>query len=338
MLPIMPNLSHPDHREMKSVNEGEVDVSQLKNGIVKVTTAAACGVMEVSSVHPVDTITRRLMSNRDPVTSLSALNDVVFQDVSQSPLRERAAGLLPGSQLSTVYTVCKRAYKFGTQPLIEGSLNDSLGSEFHRVFEDKTADVMVSGTAGSICGAGEVVFLPLESLKVQSQVNSSGLVNTPAGTPLSKMYRGALWSVGRNVPGSFFLFAGNTAVQTFLRLNQPDSEPTLAQQASGSVAGVAGSAVITNPADVIKTRLQVTPYSEELTGRQLAKELIREEGYSGFFKGIGPRLLITGPKLALTMTLAQYLHQKFSTTATEDASVCVDLPEPHFGDSPNANP
>jgi len=106
----------------------------------------------------------------------------------------------------------------------------------------------------------------------------------------------------------------------------------------GPIAGVAGSAVITNPADVIKTRLQVTPYSEELTGRQLAKELIREEGYRGFFKGIGPRLLITGPKLALTMTLAQYLHQKVSTTATEDASVCVDLPEPDLGDSPNANP
>ena len=337
MLPIMPNFSVPEHREVKHPVEGNVDVSQLKNGIVKVTTAAACGVLEVSSTHPVDTITRRLMTNRDPVRSLNALNNVVFQNVSESPLRVRAAGLRSGSELATTHTVCKRAYKFGTQPLIEGALKDRFGSEFCSVFEGKTADVMLSGTAGSICGAGEVAFLPIETLKVQSQVNPSGLVNEPIGVPLSRMYRGALWCVGRNVPGSFALFAGNTAVQSVLRLNTPDSDPTLAQQAAGSVAGGAGNAVITNPTDVIKTRLQVTSYSEEVTGRQIAKDLIRQEGFGGFFRGIGPRLLITGPKLAVTMTLAQYLHQKFSTPTTQDASGCVDLPEPDLGDSPNAN-
>ncbi|KAL8231454.1 hypothetical protein R6Q57_001232 [Mikania cordata] len=62
----------------------------------------------------------------------------------------------------------------------------------------------------------------------------------------------------------------------------------LVQGAGGIFAGGAAS-LITTPLDTIKTRLQVMGHEKRPSTRQVIKTLIAEDGWKGFYKGIGPR-------------------------------------------------
>ncbi|GAV27360.1 hypothetical protein PMKS-000825 [Pichia membranifaciens] len=56
----------------------------------------------------------------------------------------------------------------------------------------------------------------------------------------------------------------------------------------GSIAG-GFAAAMTTPLDVLKTRLMLS--KERISVATLAKNLVKEEGYSVFFSGIGPRTM-----------------------------------------------
>ncbi|ANB11917.1 Pet8p [Sugiyamaella lignohabitans] len=56
----------------------------------------------------------------------------------------------------------------------------------------------------------------------------------------------------------------------------------------GSIAG-GFAAALTTPLDVIKTRLMLR--KSRASALQVAKQLLKDEGYSAFFKGIGPRTM-----------------------------------------------
>lgn len=61
------------------------------------------------------------------------------------------------------------------------------------------------------------------------------------------------------------------------------------------VAGVLtglSSAALTNPLDVVKTRLQ-TRAGGPATWRGVVAHLAREEGLAGFYRGVAPRMLNT---------------------------------------------
>jgi solute carrier family 25 protein 44 len=64
-------------------------------------------------------------------------------------------------------------------------------------------------------------------------------------------------------------------------------------QACGGVVAGGTSALATTPMDTVKTRLQVM--SSEGGGRptikQTVKQLLRDDGWWGFYKGVGPRFL-----------------------------------------------
>ena len=68
--------------------------------------------------------------------------------------------------------------------------------------------------------------------------------------------------------------------------------------ASGTLAG-ATSTVATTPLDVVKTRLQCSNAPVPL--RTIARELIAESGWRGFYAGLGPRLWSAIPRSVCTV-------------------------------------
>ncbi|KAJ3045050.1 hypothetical protein HK097_001303 [Rhizophlyctis rosea] len=79
---------------------------------------------------------------------------------------------------------------------------------------------------------------------------------------------------------------------------------------SGLTAGIV-SALVTNPMDVIKTRVQTLKVGKEAwEGRtqwgmikEVAKGLARTEGWKGFYRGVGARCVSVGPtSIMLIMT------------------------------------
>jgi hypothetical protein len=68
---------------------------------------------------------------------------------------------------------------------------------------------------------------------------------------------------------------------------------------SGAIAGA-----ISNPLDVIKTRVQI---ASNKNTKQVIQQLYQESGISGFSKGMGARILWIAPSMSLSITIFEML-------------------------------
>ena len=69
--------------------------------------------------------------------------------------------------------------------------------------------------------------------------------------------------------------------------------------------------IVAAPLDVIKTRIQAQAFSSSESGVSIVKNLLKEEGVGALFKGLGPKLLVVGPKLVFSFTIAQHMIAYF---------------------------
>jgi len=132
---------------------------------------------------------------------------------------------------------------------------------------------------------------------------------------LVNLYAGWQWTMIRNVPGSFSLFGVNALVRDCLIKKSP-KEMSFMETSISSTAGSLASIIVACPFDVIKTRIQSGRFEgmegKGLTkGALIAKNIVKEEGFGGFFKGVVPKCSTVGPKLVFSFTIAQYLMNAF---------------------------
>lgn len=90
------------------------------------------------------------------------------------------------------------------------------------------------------------------------------------------------------------------------------NKATWSQNFVASIAGSSASIIISAPLDVIKTRIQNRNFEVKEGGLQIVAKMARNEGILSFFKGLTPKLLMTGPKLTFSFWLAQTLIPIFS--------------------------
>lgn len=277
----------------------------------RVLGSAAAGVCEISLFHPVDTISKRLMSNNTKVFSLSQLNKVIFLDHAYRPLGSRIFTLFPGLGYAACYKILQRVYKYGGQPFANEFLSKNFKESYTLVFGEKTGKAILSATAGSLIGVGEVVLLPLDVLKIKRQTNPDafrgrGFLKILADEGWG-LYRGCGWTAARNVPGSFALFGGNSFAKEYIFGLSDNSSATWTQNFITSIVGASASLIVSAPLDVVKTRIQNRNFDNPESGFSILLKMARIEGFSAFFKGLTPKLLTTGPKLVFSFSLAQSL-------------------------------
>ncbi|KAG1882781.1 mitochondrial carrier protein [Suillus subluteus] len=287
-----------------------------ESGTARVLGSGASGVAELLVFHPVDTVAKRLMSNKAKV-SLSTLSPIVFRDYATASLPKKLLSLFPGLGYAAGYKVSQRIYKFGGQPWFNEIITRNYKDEFTSVFGERKGKMMMQATAGrqisflNLTGIGEVVLLPLDALKIKRQVNPEAFrgrgvlrIFMEEGTTL---YRGWGWTMARNAPGSFALF-GASAVTKEYALGVTDySKATWTQNFIASIAGAVASITIAAPLDTVKTRIQNANFEQKVPGLTVMRDLIRNEGPTAFFKGLTPKILVVGPKLVFSYTLAQSL-------------------------------
>jgi len=126
-------------------------------------------------------------------------------------------------------------------------------------------------------------------------------------------WRGFWISVGSQVPASAVQMAG----YEYFRKLLPKYNDSLTQKhwathlVAGGLAG-ALSVIVTNPLDVLKTRLQVAQTRITLT--QAVDELLVRDGPRGFLRGMLPRICFTAPRNAI----AFFLYEVALGVATPD--------------------
>ncbi|KAJ6439618.1 nuclear pore protein (Nic96) [Purpureocillium lavendulum] len=264
----------------------------------------SAGIAELAVFHPVDTIAKRLMSNQTRVASASQLNQVIFKDKASAPLGRKFFSLFPGLGYAAGYKVLQRIYKYGGQPVARDYLAQHYGKDFESAFGKKTGKAIMHSTAGSLIGIGEIVLLPLDVLKIKRQTNPEafkgrGVLRIVRDEGFG-LYRGWGWTAARNAPGSFALFGGSAFAKEYLFQLQDYNKASWFQNFVASIAGASASLVVSAPLDVIKTRIQNRNFDNPESGFRILTNMARNEGFSSFFKGLVPKLLMTGPKLVFS--------------------------------------
>jgi hypothetical protein len=211
--------------------------------------------------------------------------------------------------------VLQRVYKYGGQPFVRDFLADHYGNDFDRAFGKGTGKAMMNATAGSLIGVGEIILLPLDVLKIKRQTNpeafrSRGFFRIVADEGMG-LYRGAGWTAARNAPGSFALFGGSAFTKEKIFKLQDYNSATWTQNFVASIAGASASLIVSAPLDVIKTRIQNKNFEDVESGFKIVARMMRHEGITSFFKGLTPKMLMTGPKLVFSFWLAQTLIPAF---------------------------
>ncbi|KAL7008737.1 high copy suppressor of abf2 [Cystobasidiomycetes sp. EMM_F5] len=304
-----------------------------ESAAARIAGSGASGIAELFLFHPVDTISKRLMSNKANL-SLSTLNSVVFRQYADAGVGRKFLSLFPGLGYAAGYKILQRIYKsvgvftsistwtliriqhrFGGQPYANDFLNANYKAGFSRAFGEKNGKAMMHATAGSLIGIGEIVLLPLDVLKIKRQTNPEafrgrGVLRIVADEGFA-LYRGWGWTAARNAPGSFALFGGSAFTKEYILGLQDYSSATWGQNAIASVMGSVASITVSQPLDVIKTRVQNQNFESKVGGMTLVRDLIRNEGAGAFFKGLTPKLLVVAPKLVFSFTVAQTLIPMF---------------------------
>ncbi|KZO99305.1 mitochondrial carrier [Calocera viscosa TUFC12733] len=288
-----------------------------ESGMARVLGSGTSGIAELMVFHPVDTIAKRLMSNTTiNARTLSGVNEIIFRQQAHASLGTKALSLFPGLGYAAGYKVLQRIYKFGGQPWFNDILSRRYGGWFRATFGDRNGKSIMHATAGSLTGIGEVVLLPLDALKIKRQVNPDafrdrGFIRILAeeGTTL---YRGWGWTMARNAPGSFALFGASAYTKSNLLKLEDYSKATWTQNFLASVAGAVASITVAAPLDTIKTRIQNQNFETKVSGFTVFSRLMREEGLTALFKGLTPKILVVGPKLVFSYTLAQSLIPLFA--------------------------
>lgn len=266
------------------------------------------GIAELLVFHPVDTVAKRLMSNKDKSLSMSA---VVFKDKASASVGTRFLSLFPGLGYAAGYKVLQRVYKFGGQPYFNDYLTTHHKKQFEGLFGERLGKSIMSATAGSLTGIGEIVLLPLDVLKIKRQTNpesfrSRGFLRILADENVN-LYRGWGWTAARNAPGSFALFGGSAFTKEYIFGLKNYSDATWGQNFVASIGGSVASITVAAPLDVVKTRIQNANFESKVGGVTIIKDMIKNEGLTAFFKGLTPKVLVVGPKLVFSFTLAQSL-------------------------------
>jgi len=308
----------------KSEGGGEKVHKEVKSPAPYFIGSSVAGILEIIIFHPIDTISKRLMSNTTTIFQQGApsnenwkrLNKVVFKDSINRGFFGKWASLFPGVSFGAAYKVLQRTYKFGCQPILNKYLEKPWGPTFKQYFGVNGKDLL-NATTGAIVGVGEVVLLPLDVLKIKAQTNPEvlrgrGLIEIFVKENF-RLYRVITWTMARNAPGSFALFGANSLVYTSVFGVKGPRDAKGYQIAIGSLAGGIASIVVSSPLDVIKTRIQNKPFDDTRSGFRVVGDLMREEGPHAFFKGLSPKLSLIGPKLVFSFTVAQWLISRIES-------------------------
>lgn len=165
-------------------------------------------------------------------------------------------------------------------------------------------------------GVGEVMLLPLDVLKIKAQTNPQTLQGRSALQIIAqerfRLFAGASWTLARNIPGSLALFGGTAAVKEHVFGLSGQQRATLGQTFVASAVGSILSLIVSSPLDVVKTRVQNQSFGvTQVTGTQVVRAMLREEGPAAFLRGITPKIVTVAPKLICSFTMAQYFTSAF---------------------------
>lgn len=266
------NSHHKSKNAITSISKQQSPFDLLRILYEGAVAGAAAGVVVEAALYPIDTIKTRLQAVRGG-------GQIILKGL-YSGLAGNLVGVLPASAIFIgVYEPAKRK--------LLDSFPENLSALAHL-------------TAGAIGGAASsIVRVPTEVVKQRMQ--TCQFASAPDAVRLivaKEGFRGLYAGYGsfllRDLPFDAIQFCIYEQMRMGYKLaakrDLKDPENAMIGAVAGAITGA-----ITTPLDVIKTRLMVQGSAKQYEGiLHCVNTIVREEGASTLFKGIGPRVLWIG--------------------------------------------
>lgn len=123
------------------------------------------------------------------------------------------------------------------------------------------------------------------------------------------LYRGLTPTILSNAPFSAFYYLFYTRLQT--RLQEHDLSPMLTNFSSSTIAAI-GATLLTQPADVVRTRMQLNLVNSQAAASslQVMRGIVSTQGMYGLLVGAAPRMLKRTLQTALVWTLYEEISPR----------------------------
>ncbi|TPX69015.1 hypothetical protein SpCBS45565_g02731 [Spizellomyces sp. 'palustris'] len=258
---------------------------------------------------------RTLVAN----AALTKLQDgTIFKDLTlwstaRDVIRKDSVwGLWRGTWPTVIRNVPGSALYFVTLDKMRHGLKSLRTSQKPTMLNDSSVNLLSGGAArvavGYILMPITVIKNPSNALLMQSNFYNYTSVWQASRSILKEegirgLFRGFGATAMRDAPyaGLYVLFYENCKTILGGLTGGSATLMPVVHMSSGIVSGIAAT-VVTNPFDVVKTRMQLKP-SDYSTMFQSAQKIAREERAIGFFSGMLPRLLRKTVSSAITWTI-----------------------------------
>merc|ERR1711966_36278 len=262
--------------------------------------------------HPLDLVKVRMQT-----ASISG-NMSVFGMLSTTLRREGVPGLYRGvsaplAAVTPMFAVSFWSYDIGQRMVKSyGQWGMTEEEKSRQSYSFSMKEICMAGAISAIPTTG--IMAPSERIKCLLQVQANeveqgrkpryaGMLDCAKQVlregGMASLYKGTVATLARDIPGTVAYFGTYELVKKELMKAQ-GLEPNKGELSVISVltaGGLAGMAcwTVAIPADVIKSRYQTAPEGKYNGLVDVYNALIKEEGYSGLFKGIRPALIRAFP-------------------------------------------
>ncbi|KAG5189795.1 mitochondrial carrier domain-containing protein [Tribonema minus] len=294
-------------------------------------SGALCNGLVRTLLHPIDNVKTRMQA--DPVCA----RDGIFPTVQRMG-GEPGTQLAKGLDISSILGFLLGFFGFGCNELFKRQLTDLLGGAGSALVASNQVPIVLVASAGAQL-VNSIVVCPWEAMRIRVmtrpgtfQVGSF----VPAGIAIYEeegmkgFYGGLSTLLFREMPfaiAKFLVFdlVRNALFEAFPLAQEGFLSSLALSLVSGMAAGVAG-AIVSNPADVLLTRLNTACRDPARTTWQAElKVLLAEEG--GFKKlgdGLGLRAVFFGSAIALQFFLYDYF-KAILKVAPDDLGQVLDV-------------
>lgn len=284
-----------------------------KTLLQNVIFGGTAGVVGQTSIFPMYTAKTNLQSFPNRYSGLVQCLRVIGQ-------RDGVRSLYTGMRPTLTFTFPEKAIKL--------AMNDYLRAKF----ADNNGVVSLPRAIAAGAGAGfcqVIATNPMELLMITMQTREAqglrpiSMASLASQLGARRLYRDIPATLLRDIPFSMLFFPLHTTLTEALA-DENGNTSTARVLFSGCVAGSA-AATLSTPMDVVKTRVMAAtasgietaavpgtqvPVSQVVRIAQCFKDVVREQGVRGLFKGTAPRILIISPLFGIT-TMFYEAQKKF---------------------------
>lgn len=270
---------------------------------------AMSGFINDVVTHPLDTLRAKLQTARSSTLSthpLAAMRSIAWATLAA----EGVAGLYRGVSSVGIFSAPSYALYFGTYKAVTARIDAAWEKHSSGGTAAPAHLYFLGGLAAE--ATSNVLYIPYDVIKQRLQCAPPGTSENALSLALAVikaegpagLYPGVLATILSYAPFSGIYFA----VYEYLRRNF--AKGGAGEHAHAAVLGCAvcaGSvaAAVTQPIDVIRTRIQVGVHGSQgpPSIRSVLQSILRQEGPAVLLRGTLARVLVLAPGCGLTMTL-----------------------------------